>query len=76
MISTKKPILTVVIRKGRPTNRHRLGWICLAESMSAFSIELQGSLTVNGYADDLGFQDPLTDDGYADILGRRGPLFI
>ena len=44
--------------------------------MSAFSIELQGSLAVSGYADDLGFQDPLTDDGYADILGRRGPLFI
>ena len=44
--------------------------------MSAFSIELLSSLTVTGYADDLGFQDPLTDSGYANILGRRGPLFF
>ena len=42
--------------------------------MFAFFPELQGSLTVIGYADIPGLQDPLTVNGYADVLGQMSSV--
>ena len=52
-------------KTGRPSTKARAG--CSDQKNVCFFLELQGSLTVDGYADIPGLRDPLTVNGYADI---------